>query len=195
MNFKNYLQKKETQRVRQNYLSFEKGELAQLSAEQIRHVMDFFHGYTLMQLPQSEIDFFEWLKSADRAVWDDLWGDEENQYLVSIDLLEKLAGISAQFPLCDLIDSPNYWFSPKHIKPEGSEAMIDISRKVDAGVELELEELLLLSMAEADMDIWHYGYLNHLKMNRLKAAVEEMVYRGWIVHLPDREDLVKYIEF
>ncbi len=195
MKFKEYLQEKEKQRVRQNFLSFEQGELEQWNAEQIRHLMDFFHGYTLMQLPQSEIDFFEWLKSADKVVWDDLWDNEENQYLVSIDLLEKLAGVSAQFPLCDLIDTPNYWFSPKHIKPEGAEAMIDIAAKAEAGADLELEELLLLAMAEADMDIWHYSYLNNVALDKLKRAVEEMVFRGWIVHLPDREDLVKYIQF
>ncbi len=195
MKFKEYLQEKEKQRAQQNFLSFEKGELAPWNAEQIQHLMDFFHGYTLMQLPQSEIDFFEWLKSADKAVWEDLWGEEDNRYLVSIDLLEKLTGASAQFPLCDLIDTPNYWFSPKHIKPEGAEAMIDIEAKLDAGGELELEELLLLAMAEADMDIWHYGYLNDVALDKLKKAVEEMVFRGWIVHLPNREDLVKYIEF
>jgi len=86
--FKDYLQEKEKQRARQHFLSFRKGGLEQWNADQIRHLMEFFHGYTLMQLPQSEIDFFEWLKSADRDVWNDLWEGEENQYLVSIDLLE-----------------------------------------------------------------------------------------------------------
>jgi hypothetical protein len=190
--FKDYLQEKEKQRARQHFLSFRKGGLEQWNADQIRHLMEFFHGYTLMQLPQSEIDFFEWLKSADRDVWNDLWEGEENQYLVSIDLLEKLSGPSAQFPLCDLVDTPNYWFSAKHIKPAGTEAMLQIAAKAET--ELELEERLLLAIAEADTDIWHYGYAHHVALDVLKKAVEEMVFRGWIVHLPDREDLVKYIQ-
>ncbi len=195
MDFKSYLKEKDQQQKQQNFLSFQNEELAQLSREEIRHLMDFFHGYTLMKLPQTEIDFFEWLKQTDRPVWDDIWGDEENQYLVSVDLLEQVFTPNSRFPMCDLIDLPNFWFSPEHIKPEGAEAMIDIGTRVEAGQRLELEEELLLRIAEASMDIWHYGYEHQIDIERLKAAIEEMVFRGWIVHLPDREDLIKYLDF
>jgi len=194
MDIKKLLKKKDEQRQEKGYLPFTVEELAAIRADEVDHVVDFFHGYTLMELPQSEIDFFEWLKKNDRKVWHDLWGDEIDLYRVSIDFLRQLAGSNAQFPICDLVDVDNYWFSRQHIKPKGMEQLQEILLKINGGVELSAAELFLLELNNSATDLWHYCYENDLNIEEMKQIISDMVYEGWIVHLTNREDLVKYIE-
>ncbi len=195
MDINSFIQKKDKQRSEQNYISFTKSELRTLSVEQTAHLIDYFHGYTMMRLPESETVFFEWLKRNDAAVWDDLWGTEEDLYLASVDLLGNFTGESGGFPICDLLEIPNYWFSKEHIKPKGMEALQEIRTRVEAGQDLSVEQQFLLRISVQNTDIWHFCFIFDVKVADMKKAIEEMVYKGWIVHLPDREDLVKYIEF
>ncbi|HID40294.1 MAG TPA: hypothetical protein EYP36_12385 [Calditrichaeota bacterium] len=195
MDFNTFIQEKDIQRSRQNYISFTKGELLALSDEQTSHLIDYFHGYTMMRLPETEQAFFEWLKKNDVAVWDDLWGTEEDLYMASIDLLRNFTGRGGGFPICDLLGIPNYWFTKEHIKPKGLEALQEIITLAETGAELDTEQQFLLQISVQNTDLWHFCFMFGQQVADMKKAVEKMVYKGWIVHLPDREDLVKYITF
>lgn len=194
MKFQDFLQVKDTQRKRDNFIQFTRDELQKLSDKQVDHLMEFFHGYTLLRLPQDEIDFFEWLKDADPPVWQDLWGNDENLYLVSVDLLSQFSGPFPQYPICDLINAPNYWFSEKHIKPKGRETIMTIMEKSEAGLALETEEQFLIELNIHPTDIWHFCYRNQISVDTMKKNIDEMDFKGLIVHLPDAEDLIKYID-
>lgn len=194
MNIARLLAAKEAQRKKMDFLSFTASELEEMRADELEHVIDYFHGYALMRLPDFEVAFFEWLKKKDLAVWQDLWGDEENTYLVSIDLLREFTGERRQFPICDLIDQPNYWFSPRHIKPKGQEALEEIVLKIENNESLAPDELFLVELTRGPLDVWHFCYEHRLALAEMKALIADMVYRGWLVHLEKRDDLVKYID-
>lgn len=195
MDISTFIKEKDRQRSEENYISFSKSELLSLSAEQTRHLIDYFHGYTMMRLPESEQVFFEWLKENDARVWDDLWGTEEDLYLTSVDLLGNFTGETGGFPICDLLEIPNYWFTKDHIKSKGMEALQEILTLAEAGADLSAEQQFLLQVSGQNTDIWHFCFMFDVPVAEMKKAIEDMVYKGWIVHLPDREDLVKYIEF
>lgn len=194
MDIKKFLKEKDEQRQKNGYLAFTVDELSAIKADEVEHVVEFFHGYTLMKLPQTEVDFFEWLKKNDKNIWNDLWDDDIDLYQVSVDFLRQLAGKNPQFPICDLLEEDNYWFCRRHIKPKGMEQLEEILLKIDGGLELSAAELFLFELTNGTTDIWHFSYQHDLDMQEMKQLVSDMVYKGWIVHLPKREDLVKYIE-
>ena len=194
MNLSELINKKQEEFNQKNYIQFEQQDLEQLDAKSALKVIDHFHGHTLMKLPQTEIDFFEWLKINDNAVWNDLWQDEEDLYMVSIDLLRHFLKGKSGFPICDL-EIPNYYFTVKHIKPKGLEQMETILSKTESGKKLDIDELLLFELHLAPTDIWHFSYRYDLPVIEVKELVSEMDYKGWIVHLPKSEDLLRYIDF
>ena len=65
---------------------------------------------------------------------------------------------------------------------------------VEQGKRLKPEQEFLLQLSVKDQDIWHFCYRFKIPIDKMKEAIEELVFRGWLVHLPDRADLVKYIE-
>lgn len=194
MNIEKLLNDKNKQLDSQKYIQFTPEELNSLRLDQTQVIIDKFHGKALIKIPATEIEFFEWLKSNDPQVWDDLWEDEEDVYLVSIDLLPQFIEGGQRFPICDLVDQPNYWFNARHIKPKGMEALENIVSKLEAKQKLKLAEAFLLELSMAPTDIWHFCFDRKMSISRMRNVVEELVYNGWLVHLPDREDLVKYID-
>jgi len=194
MNIEKLLEQKDQQRQEKNFISFSAEELSALKPQEIKHIIEFFHGYTLMQLPQSEIKFFEWLKKADKDVWDDLWGDLVDTYLVSIDFLKSLSGDNPQFQICDLVETDNYWFSPRHIKPKGMEELEEIVLKIEGGQKLNVQDVFLFQLSQNPQDLWHFCYEHKIDTARMKSLISDMVYNGFLVHLTSRDDLVKYIE-
>lgn len=197
MDLKSYIKKKEIQKAKKKYLQFSESELQQLRPDEIENIIDHFKGNTLVKLPESEIAFFEWLKEHDREVWDDLWQEEDDlTYLVSIDFLREFIRETPSFPICDLVDQPNYWFSVRHIKPKGLEYLQnELMLKVEVDEELTLEERFLLEISVASTDIWHFCHRHQIDIAEMKKAIAEMVYKGWLVHLTNRDDLVKYLDF
>lgn len=198
MDLKSLIEKKEQQKEKNKFLQFSETELERLRPDEVEHIVEHFHGNTLVKLPESEIAFFEWLKKVDRAVWDDLWEDdqEEESYLVSVDFLREFIRETPSFPICDLVDQPNYWFTFRHIKPKGLEYLQeDIRMKVELDEDLTLEELFLLEISVVSTDIWHFCHRHQVDVARMKQAITDMETKGWIVHLTNREDLVKYIDF
>ncbi len=196
MQIKQLIKEKEEQLKQQSYIEFSDEQISSLSKDDKKKIIDTFHGRSMLKLPASEIAFFEWLKKEDNAVWQDLWADfPEWEYRVSIDFLDHLGDAGNGFPICDLEDVENYYFTIRHIKPGGRGEMQAIVDKNDAGEKLNIDELLLFELHLAPIDIWHYAYRYKLALTDAKKMIEDMVYKGWLVHLPNRDDLTKYIEF
>jgi predicted transcriptional regulator len=147
-----------------------------------------------MRMPPSEVDFFEWLKHQDEPVWNDIWAGEPDLYLVSTDLLPVFQEGRNGFPICDLVDQPNYWFSERHIKPRGREELELIALKYENQERLDIAELFLIELINGPIDIWHFCYRYNIAVQVMKRVIATMVAKGWLVHLTDRDDLVKYIE-
>jgi hypothetical protein len=175
-------------------VSFTKNELDELRTDEAEYFIKAMEKNILMEMPDDEIAFFEWLKKSDKKVWTDLWGEEVDVYYVSLELLSQFVGNSNGFPICDLVEQPNFWFVVEHIKPKGMKQMDGIFEKMESGKALERSELFLAEISQASMDIWHFAYKYEVAIDEVKAMIDEMVYNGWIVHLPEREDLVKYVE-
>jgi hypothetical protein len=196
----NYSMEKLIEMKKQQYqenglLKFTSEELNNLSPRDISNIKEFFHGYALMMLPDKEITFFEWLKINDPDVWDDLWSGEETVYIVSIDLIEHFLHSGNGFPICDLVTESNYWFTLRMIKPKGRELFPLIENKLAHGQKLSFEEALLLEIMRGPIDIWHFCYRYKIPVVFAKKKIEEMQQGDLLVHLSDREDLVKYIDF
>ena len=194
MDFQKLISKSKEQLNLQHFIEFSPADLASLRHDQTEAFVDEFHGRALMKMPKTEIDFFNWLKMNDSDVWNDLWQDEENMYLVSIDLLYRFIEGGLGFPICDLVDQPNYWFNARLIKPKGMEELENIISKLEAGHKITLGDAFLLEVSTRPVDIWHFCYQNNVTVDRIKKVVDDLVYEGFLVHLTDREDLVKYID-
>jgi len=191
---KQIIKQKQAQLLAQGYIRFTRSEIASLNETDVREIQDTFQGRALMMLPEGEIDFFEWLKEMDLTVWEDLWGGDDEPYRVSTDFLHHFVGEGNGFPICDLVDSENYWFSVRHIKPKAQELMEVISRKLDNHESLDVQELLLVEIMTASIDIWHFCHRNHIDLDTAKEAVAELQKADMLVHLTDRDDLVKYLD-
>jgi len=177
------------------YIQFSENELDSLNLQNVQKIQETFHGFGFMRLPQKEILFFEWLKEKDREVWDDLWESDDEPYLVSLDFLKFFTGDGNGFPICDLENVDNYWFSFKHIKPKGREKFSEINTKLENNEKLNLEQTLLMEVTRNAIDIWHFAYFYELSVKQVKEKISEMNSNDIMVHLPDRDDLTKYIDF
>jgi hypothetical protein len=172
--------------------------LFSLSQEDIRQLKNNDKGAVLVRLPQSEISFYDWLKKEAFPIWKDLWQEDDLQlYTISIDLLPALLKTNNTFPICDLVSADNYFFTSKMIKPLGWAQMDVITQKIknSGSGKLLPEEGLLFSISQHPTDIWHFCYQNNLPLNKAHKIVEEAVYNGWLVHLPNSDDLLTYIDF
>ena len=194
MNIRELILEKEHQLLKQKYVTFSDEEIGNLRLDHIQKIIEHFHGHALMKLPESEINFFEWLKEKDRSVWDDIWEGEDNRYLVSIDLLRQFVDEKNGFPICDLENEANYYFTSRHIKTKGMEELENIIEKTKRNEKLKVFEFFLLELQIAPTDIWHFAFRYKLSVPKVKEMIESLVYKGFLVHLPKREDLVIYID-
>lgn len=194
MNFQKLIEESRKQLDDQNFIEFSDEHLTALRLDQVQAIIDQFHGRALMKIPSAEIDFFSWLKKNDRDVWNDIWQGEDDIYLVSIDLLSRFVEGGLGFPICDLIDQPNYWFNARLIKPKGMEELENIFMKLEAGKKITLSEAFLLEISTRPVDVWHFCYNHNVEVERVKQVVDDLVYQGFLVHLTDRDDLIKYID-
>ena len=154
----------------------------------------------IFKLPDWEIEFFEWLKKEDPEVWDDLWKDDnitQRAYYVSTIFLPLIVDDNDRgFPICDLENTDNYYFTPKHVVDEESKVMIEVAnRKFKKRERLTHTELLAFEISLGAIDIWHLAYKYKLKLTECKKAVKKLVEDGALVHLKESEHLVPFIEF
>ena len=185
---------KEKQLDSDGFIKFDQIDLRQLRKKDAQALEKHFHGRALMELPAEEIDFFKWLKINDPPVWDDLWKNGEEPYRVSLDFLHHFIENGNGFPICDLIDVDNYWFHSRHIKPKALEKMEEIRQKLDSHASLSFEEGILIEITRGSIDLWHLCYRYKLPITVAKKKIEIMHREDLLVHLSDREDLVKYLD-
>jgi hypothetical protein len=193
-NIKNLIAAKEKQLDAEGYIQFSQADLKAMTKEDAIKIEEHFHGRAIMALPVEEIDFFKWLQENDPAVWDDLWKDVEKPYHISLDFLHHFILNGNGFPICDLINVDNYWFHSRHIKPKALEKMDEIQQKLEGKGSLSFEEGLLVEIARGSVDLWHFCYRYKLPLIVAKKKIEIMHRDDLLVHLKDREDLVKYLD-
>jgi hypothetical protein len=190
----NTISAKEKQLEVDGYIQFSSKDLLNMSVKEAQVLEAHFHGRAMMALPSEEIEFFKWLHENDPAVWDDLWKNEEEPYRVSVDFLHHFIQNGNGFPICDLINVDNYWFHSRHLKPKALEKMDEIQQKLNSKKSLSFEEGILVEIARGSLDLWHFCYRYNLPVYVAKRKIEEMHKEDLLVHLKDREDLVKYLD-
>ncbi len=180
-----------------DYLVFPESALQEITLEQAELIVQSIGHSTLMMLPEREIKFFKWLKQYDKPVWDDLWGGVDVEpYLVGISFLPLLVEKGGYFPICDLMDEDNYYFSAAHIIDKESKLFLESVRKryIDKKP-LTLPQKLILEISVAPLDIWHFAYRNRILPNEAKKAAHDLIDENILVHLTETEHLSTFIDF
>ncbi len=170
---------------------------SQISPEIANELVQRYSQDTLVYLPENEIKFFEWLKENDYQVWEDLWGGvAEDPYVVSISFLPLLIKKFGGFPICDLINNDNYYFTDEMIIKKTSHLLLETLREKYLNREkLTIAQALLLEISVAPTDIWHFAYYHKISIEEAKMAVKELVEDNLIVHLKSAEELAKFVQF
>jgi hypothetical protein len=150
-----------------------------------------------MKLPERELHFFRWLKNYDRPVWDDLWGGvDEDPYTVGISFLPMLVEKGGHFPICDLIDEDNYYFSAAHIIDKESKLFLEsVKQRYIDKKPLTLSQKLILEISVAPLDIWHFAYRNRVLPDEAKKAAQDLINEKLLIHLTESEHLATFIDF
>ncbi len=181
----------------QEYVELSGRMLDEMNNDQAVLLAEYFGHSVLVKLPQREIDFFEWLKENDRDVWDDLWEEEnEDPYIVGASFIPQLLDRHRGFPVCDLLENDNYYFTDKHIIGKESQLLIDSVRGRFQNKEpLTPAQLLILEISLSPIDIWHFSYKHNISIERAKSAVKELAEEEMLLHLTKAEHLANFVEF
>jgi hypothetical protein len=167
-----------------------------ITREQAKEVAEHFGGAVFLRLPASERKFFEWLRSEEESVWNDLWAsdypDENEQtppYLVGISLLPEMVYEARGFPICDLSTQPNYFFSYKNFNAEEIKPMIDaIVQRIEDKVDVAPKEILLMEIRRAPIDAWRFAYFYKMPIAEVKRMVADLVEDG-LLRVTTRENM------
>ncbi len=156
---------------------------------------DFNHAQ-LFRLPEFEIEFFKWVKESDPLVWNDLWKDEEDPYVVSLEFLPRLLEQDGRgFPICDLQTIDNYYFAPQLMVDAESDVMVEAAKtRFVERKGLTPSQLLALEIHYGGIDIWHFAYKHEIELQEAKKAVASLVEDQVLVHLTDAEHLAPILE-
>ncbi len=158
-----------------------------------------YHNQRMIRLPEKEITFFEWLRRADEPVWNDLWGSEseEERYIVAISFLPLLVySVCRGFPICDLLEADNYFFTPAHMVDAESKTLIESARTLfTERLPMTPAQLLALEISIDPTDIWHFAYKHKIALGEAKKAVQELVDDHALVHFKSAEHLASFIDF
>lgn len=171
---------------------------ALINEDQAKLILNFFTTNTLFKLPQSEINFFEWLRENEESVWDDLWKDEVNPpYFVSLIFLPIIVkGGYRGFPICDLLNNENHYFVPAHLAERDSEIFLESSKTRFLNKEtLTVPQLLTIEISMNPIDIWHFAYKHKIEIAEAKKAVASLANDELLVHLKEAEHIANFIDF
>lgn len=172
--------------------------LRSLSQEQMLLLAREFGATTMVRLPNSDIQFFEWLRREDPEVWNDLWDDEiqPEPYVVGMSLLPDILRSNRGFPICDLVELPNFYFTHKHVRGEDARPYLEAIRlRLENGDEIGVAEFLLLEIAREPIDIWRFAYLYHVSLDVAKQAMQQLVEDEMLIYTPTRDELSEYFDF
>ncbi len=180
----------------EEFIEFPVEILDSMSEKTARVLAEIFGKDTFMRLPEKEIEFFEWLREKDEEVWDDLWDTEnEEPYVVGVGLLPTLLSKTRGFPICDLMERDNYFFTETQMQAEESKAMLDSAiERFKNKKALTTEQALVLEISQAPIDIWRFAYRHGLPLKRVKKAADILVEDGVLLHLKKAEHLANVIE-
>lgn len=157
-----------------------------------------FHAHTFMRLPEREQKFFEWVRTNDPDVWDDLWQTDTigtEPYVVSLAFLPALLDPSRGFPICDLETTDNYFFAPVMLHSDEAKDFVEgVRNRFIAKYPLTVEQLLALEADLAPIDIWHFAHHHDIELNRAKKAVERLVEDNILIHLKKSDEIAGFIE-
>lgn len=179
------------------HLVFTDDEIRSLQADQIFALRDRFGARVLMKLPPSEIAFFEWVRTNDLPAWTDLWGGEDEPYLVSLAHLEDLAGATTThaFVIRDLLGVDNYFFSPHLLIEKESDAFIGAVReRFTSNQSLTPAQLLALEASVGPVDIWHFAHRHNIPLDVAKRAVQQLVDDRILLHVTRADHLAQYFD-
>lgn len=154
-------------------------EMHALSAEQVQELIARFGGNTLIRLPEREQQFFEWLRQNDPPVWEDLWGGEEEPYVVSISYLGDLIPKRRGFLICDLAEQQNFIFSEHNITHDEGKLMVDAALDVVAAKgRLTMDQAFMVEVWRAPIDIWRFTYMYGVALSEAKRMVLWLISEG-----------------
>ncbi len=179
------------------YLTMPESIFNLLDVNLANEVATYFNNNILLKLPEREIRFFEWLKENDEEVWNDLWvqADEEH-YVVGISFLPLLIDKLTGFPICDLMETDNYYFTKEHIVDKEAKLFLEsIHQRFKAKKQLSLQQALMLQISVQPTDVWHFAYHFKTNLNATKAAIAELVADKMLIHITNAEHLVAFIKF
>ncbi len=179
------------------HIVFTPEQLEELTENDVTAIQERFMSRILMQLPQHEIEFFEWLKLADPAVWEDLWLGEAVPYLVSLAFLPGFLGPNnrGRFVICDLVDNENFFFSPDMLlEKESTDFIAAVQQRFHAGHKLSLEQSLALEASLDAIDIWHFARKYKVDIALAKQAAMLLVEDRILVHVPKADHLSDHFE-
>ncbi|MFA6570789.1 MAG: hypothetical protein WCT77_06075 [Bacteroidota bacterium] len=180
-------------------LSFPEDIFTELDKSKADVIAKAFGDHALMRLPERDIKFFDWLRINDEKVWLDLWGKDElnnDPYIVSVSLLPLLIDDTRGFPICDLLENDNYYFTEEHINSDDAKLFIESSKeRVLAKNPLTVAQLLALEISFAPIDVWRFAYKNEISLESAFRAVQSLKNDGLLIHLTDAAYLAPFVKF
>jgi len=189
---KNELQNKE-------WVVFDESIFESLTPQQAMEVVRNLDPNALMMLSEREIEFFEWIKEVDPAIWDDLWGDDSiPPYVVSVSFLPLLVYQSNAngFPICDLIHNDNYYFNIAMMNADHSREVLESARaRFEANQKLDIHQLLALEIAFNGIDIWHFAYKYGLDVQTAKLAADVLIKDKALNHYKKYDEVSNFLDF
>lgn len=191
------LNEAETSVAQHGHIRLSEQTLNALTADHVFALRDRYGSRVLMRLPDQEIAFFSWMRQEDPASWTDLWGGEEEPYLVSLAHLDDLVGEAGTrgFMIRDLIGVDNYFFSPNLLIEKESDAFIGAVReRFSANQSLTPAQLLALEASLGPIDIWHFAYRHQIPLDTAKRAVAQLVDDRILLHVPRADHLVQFFD-
>ena len=146
-------------------------------------------------LPLKEIKFFEWLKLNDYPIWQDLWENEDEEpYIVGLSFLPDLIDKNRGFPICDLLNNDNYYFTNLHIVNEESKANLDAIRtRFKNNLPLAHSQLLALEISIAPIDLWRFCYNHNISIEKGKEALNALLEDKILIRYKNAEELSDFI--
>lgn len=164
-------------------------ELAALDREQAAELAARFGATTMIELPQREQEFFAWVRDNDPMVWSDVWDDSENPYVVSLSFLPDLLPKGRGFPICDLVDNPNFYFTTQNIAADDGSPLLDAALAIarSAG-KLEMYQAFLVEVWRAPIDQWRFAWIYKQPLNTVKEMVQWMISEEILVQVAEDEE-------
>lgn len=164
-------------------------EMSELSAEQVQELLARCGSNTLIRLPEREQQFFEWLRQHDAPVWEDLWGGDQEPYIVSLGYLNDLLPGRRGFLICDLAEQQNFIFSSHNITHDEGKLMVDAALDVLAAKgRLTMDQAFMVEVWRGPIDLWRFTYMYGVSLAEAKRMILWLISEGALLLTVPEED-------